>query len=407
MRKALQIAGMSLSALFGNWARSALTTLGIIIGVSAVILITSLGNGVQGQITGQLNGLGSNLITVSPGSGGASGGGGGPGGGGPGGDGDGPGAGVAAVSTLTTEDATAVGKLPSVSAASPNVSVTVPIEGSGYQFSGVSPSYQKVNSIDLQAGQFVKGDKELVLASAAAKDLLNSGPKAAIGETVTIRGEKYEVVGISKESSGGIAAQSASSYMNVDKALALSGTENVSQITALASNPDKVSATADDISAELKARHDGAEDFSVSTQEQLLSSFTQITNILTYGLAGIAGISLLVGGIGVMNIMLVSVSERTREIGVRKALGASNANILSQFLIEAVLLSVFGGLVGIGIGVGVSALLPALSANLPTAVTWTSVALASGVSVLIGVVFGVLPAYRSARLQPVEALRRE
>lgn len=407
MRKALQIAGMSLSALFGNWARSALTTLGIIIGVSAVILITSLGNGVQGQITGQLNGLGSNLITVSPGSGGASGGGGGPGGGGPGGDGDGPGAGVAAVSTLTTEDATAVGKLPSVSAASPNVSVTVPIEGSGYQFSGVSPSYQKVNSIDLQAGQFVKGDKELVLTSAAAKDLLNSGPKAAIGETVTIRGEKYEVVGISKESSGGIAAQSASSYMNVDKALALSGTENVSQITALASNPDKVSATADDISAELKARHDGAEDFSVSTQEQLLSSFTQITNILTYGLAGIAGISLLVGGIGVMNIMLVSVSERTREIGVRKALGASNANILSQFLIEAVLLSVFGGLVGIGIGVGVSALLPALSANLPTAVTWTSVALASGVSVLIGVVFGVLPAYRSARLQPVEALRRE
>lgn len=407
MRKALQIAGMSLSALFGNWARSALTTLGIIIGVSAVILITSLGNGVQGQITGQLNGLGSNLITVSPGSGGASGGGGGPGGVGPGGDGDGPGAGVAAVSTLTTEDATAVGKLPSVSAASPNVSVTVPIEGSGYQFSGVSPSYQKVNSIDLQAGQFVKGDKELVLTSAAAKDLLNSGPKAAIGETVTIRGEKYEVVGISKESSGGIAAQSASSYMNVDKALALSGTENVSQITALASNPDKVSATADDISAELKARHDGAEDFSVSTQEQLLSSFTQITNILTYGLAGIAGISLLVGGIGVMNIMLVSVSERTREIGVRKALGASNANILSQFLIEAVLLSVFGGLVGIGIGVGVSALLPALSANLPTAVTWTSVALASGVSVLIGVVFGVLPAYRSARLQPVEALRRE
>jgi putative ABC transport system permease protein len=407
MRKALQIAGMSLSALFGNWARSALTTLGIIIGVSAVILITSLGNGVQGQITGQLNGLGSNLITVSPGSGGASGGGGGPGGGGPGGGGGGPGAGVAAVSTLTTEDATAVGKLPSVSAASPNVSVTVPIEGSGYQFSGVSPSYQKVNSIDLQAGQFVKGDKELVLTSAAAKDLLNSGPKAAIGETVTIRGEKYEVVGISKESSGGIAAQSASSYMNVDKALALSGTENVSQITALASNPDKVSATADDISAELKARHDGAEDFSVSTQEQLLSSFTQITNILTYGLAGIAGISLLVGGIGVMNIMLVSVSERTREIGVRKALGASNANILSQFLIEAVLLSVFGGLVGIGIGVGVSALLPALSANLPTAVTWTSVALASGVSVLIGVVFGVLPAYRSARLQPVEALRRE
>ncbi|MGI9049314.1 MAG: ABC transporter permease [Rubrobacteraceae bacterium] len=403
MRKALQITSMSLSALFGNWARSVLTTLGIVIGVSAVILIMSLGNGLQGQISGQLNGLGSNLITVSPGSGGASSG----GGGGPGGDGGGPGAGAAAVSTLTTKDATAVGKLPSVSAASPSVSVTVPVGGSGYQFSGVTPSYQKVNSVKLQAGHFVKGDKELVLTSAAAKDLLNSGPKAAIGKTVTIRGEKYEVVGISKESSGGLAAQPASSYMNVDKALALSGTKNVSQITALAKNSDKVTVTSKDISAELKARHNGAEDSSVSTQEQLLSSFTQITNILTYGLAGIAGISLLVGGIGVMNIMLVSVTERTREIGVRKALGASNSNILSQFLIEAVLLSVFGGLVGIGIGVGASALLPILSANLPTAVTWTSIGLASGVSVLIGVIFGVLPAYRSARLEPVDALRRE
>ena len=405
MRKALQIAGMSVSALFGNWARSILTTLGIVIGVSAVILIMSLGNGLQGQVSGQLNGLGSNLITISPGSGGASAGG---QGGGPGGDGGGPGAGAAAVSTLTTKDTAAVAKLPSVTAASPNVSVTVPIKGAGYQFSGVTPSYQKINSVKLQAGHFVKGGKELVLTSAAAKDLLNSSPKAAISKTVTLKGEKYEVVGISKESSGGgFAAQPASSYMNVDDALALSGAKNVSQITALAKNPDKVAATAKDVSAELKVRHGGAADFSVSTQKQLLSSFTQITNVLTYGLAGIAAISLLVGGIGVMNIMLVSVTERTREIGVRKALGASNANILSQFLIEAVLLSVFGGLVGIGIGVGVSALLPSISANLPTTVTLSSVLLASGVSVLIGVVFGVLPAYRSARLEPVEALRRE
>ena len=195
--------------------------------------------------------------------------------------------------------------------------------------------------------------------------------------------------------------------MNVDDALALSGAQNVSQITALASNPDAVGATAKDISAELKAAHGGAEDFSVTTQEQLLSSFTQITDILTIGLTGIAAISLLVGGIGVMNIMLVSVSERTREIGVRKALGASNSNILSQFLIEAVLLSVFGGLVGIGVGVGLSAFLPTISANLATSVTLNSVLIASGASVLIGVVFGVLPAYRSAGLQPVEALRRE
>ena len=241
-----------------------------------------------------------------------------------------------AVSTLTTKDADAVAKLPSVSAASPNVSVTVPIDGSGYSFSGVAPSYQEVNSVKLRAGRFVKDDKELVLTSAAAKDLLNSGPKAAVGETVTLKGEKFEVVGISKETTGGgFAAQPASSYANVEDALALSGTQNVSQITALAKGTDQVSATAKEISAELKARHGGAEDFSVITQEQLLSSFTQITDILTYALAGTAGISLLVGGIGVMNIMLVSVTERTREIGVRKALGATDSDVLLQFLLEA------------------------------------------------------------------------
>ncbi len=402
MRKALQLASMSLSALFGNWARSALTTLGIVIGVAAVIMIMSLGSGVQGQVTGQLNDLGPNLITVAPGSGGAS-----EAGTAPDDDG-GPGGGATAVSTLTTKDADAVAALPSVSAASPNVSVTLPIEGAGYSFSGVGPSYQEIASVKLETGRFVEGEKELVLTAAAAKDLLNAGPKDSVGETISVGGEEYRVVGISRElTGGGFAVQPASSYMIVDDALALSGAKNVSQIVALAANPDAVAAAADDISAELKARHGGAEDFSVTTQEQLLSSFTQITDILTVGLAGIAGISLLVGGIGVMNIMLVSVTERTREIGVRKALGASNADVLSQFLLEAVLLSVFGGLVGIGVGVGVSALLPTLSANLPTAVTLNSVLIASGASVLIGVVFGVLPAYRSAGLQPVEALRRE
>ena len=157
MRKALQIAGMSLSALFGNWARSALTTLGIVIGVAAVIMIMSIGAGVQGQVTGQLNDLGPNLITIAPGSGGAS-----EAGAAPDDDG-GPGAGAAAVSTLTTKDADAVAALPSVSAASPNVSVTLPIDGAGYSFSGVDPSYQEISSVKLETGRFVEGDNELVL----------------------------------------------------------------------------------------------------------------------------------------------------------------------------------------------------------------------------------------------------
>ncbi len=406
MRKALQITGMGLSALLGNWARSALTMLGIVIGVAAVILITSLGNGVQAQVTGQLDELGPNLITVSPGSGGEQGFG-DQGDGGPGGPG-GPGGGGGVVTTLTTGDARAVEALPSVSAASPSVSVPVPMGGASYTFTGVAPSYARISSVELETGRFVEREKELVLTADAARDLLDSDPRGAIGEKLIVGSREYEVVGISKEATGGgFAAQPAASYMLVDDALALSGAENVSQIVALADDRDAVAAAADDISAELQARHGGAEDFSVITQEQLLSSFSQITDLLTYALAGIAGISLLVGGIGVMNIMLVSVTERTREIGVRKALGATNGDVLSQFLLEAVMLSVLGGLVGIAIGVGVSALLPILSSNLPTAVTWAAVGLASGVSVLIGVVFGVLPAYRSARLQPVEALRRE
>jgi putative ABC transport system permease protein len=404
VRKALQITGMGLSALLGNWARSALTMLGIVIGVAAVILITSLGNGVQAQVTGQLDELGPNLITVSPGSGGEQGFG-DEGDGGPGGPG-GPGGG--AVTTLTPEDARAVEALPSVSAASPSLSVPVPVGRASYTFTGVAPSYARISSVELETGRFVEREKELVLTADAAKDLLDSDPKGAIGEKLVVGGREYEVVGISKEATGGgFAAQPAASYMLIDDALALSGAENVSQIVALAGDRDAVAAAADDISAELEAHHGGAEDFSVITQEQLLSSFSQITDLLTYALAGIAGISLLVGGIGVMNIMLVSVTERTREIGVRKALGATNGDVLSQFLLEAVLLSVLGGLVGIAIGVGVSALLPILSSNLPTAVTWAAVGLAFGVSALIGVVFGVLPAYRSARLQPVEALRRE
>ena len=408
MRKSLQIAGMSLSALFGNRMRSALTMVGLVIGVAAVILITALGNGVQGQITGELGALGTNLVTVAPGSGGAQGAAAEPGGG-PGGDGPPPGGGGAAVaSTLTTNDAAALEALPSVSAASPSVPATVPIGGASYPISGVAPSYGEINSVELEAGRFLEGDKELVLTPATAKQLLNADPKGALGQTLDVGGAEYEVVGVSKEpTGGGFAAQPASSYMNVDDALRLSGAKNVGQITVLAADPGAVAQAADDVSAELKAAHGGAEDFSVSTQEDLLSSFTQITNLLTYALAGIAGISLLVAGIGVMNIMLVSVNERTREIGLRKALGASNGDVLFQFLLEAVLLSVLGGLVGIALGVGVSALLPTLVSSLATSVTLSSVLIASGVSVLIGVLFGVLPAYRSSRLEPVDALRRE
>jgi putative ABC transport system permease protein len=388
--------------------------LGIVIGVAAVILITSIGNGVQGQISSQLGELGpTNLITVSTGAAGgdAAGFGGGPDGpgGGPGGpEGDPFGAGAA--STLTPEDAQLVAGLAPVAAASPSVIAAAPVEGQSVPFTGVDPSYPEVRAVELDAGRFAEDSGELVLAESTAEDLLSADAESAVGQTLDIWDEEYTVVGVAaraEEASGIGPPTSESSYMTTDDALRILGTETVTQVVASAVDADSVDAATDEIQATLTDAHDGEENFSVTTQEQLLSNFTQITALLTYGLAGIAGISLLVAGIGVMNIMLVSVAERTREIGIRKALGATDGDILVQFLLEAVFLALIGGLMGIAVGIGVSALLPVLSANLPTAVTWTAVGLASGVSALIGVVFGVLPAYRSARLQPVEALRRE
>jgi putative ABC transport system permease protein len=410
MTRVLQTAGMAFSALFANRVRSVLTMLGIVIGVAAVILITSIGNGVQGQISSQLDELGpTNLITVSPGAAGGDedGPGGGPGGpGGPEGDPFEAGA----TSTLTPEDARLVAGLAPVAAASPSVFAAAPVEGQSVPFTGVDPSYPDVRAVALAAGRFVEGSGELVLAESTAEDLLNANAEAAVGQTLGMWEEEYTVVGVSsraEEASGIGPPTRESSYMTTDDALRILGTETVTQVVASAVDADSVDAATDEIRSTLADAHDGEEDFSVTTQEQLLSNFTQITTLLTYGLAGIAGISLLVAGIGVMNIMLVSVAERTREIGIRKALGATDGDILIQFLLEAVFLALIGGLTGIAVGIGVSALLPVLSANLPTAVTWTAVGLASGVSAMIGVVFGVLPAYRSARLQPVEALRRE
>jgi putative ABC transport system permease protein len=273
---------------------------------------------------------------------------------------------------------------------------------------GVDPSYAQIRSVDLAAGRFVEHSGEVVLETAVAKDLLKSGPKVAIGKTLKIRSKSYEVVGVLqvvKPAFGPPVPET--SYMITDDSLALSGAGNVGQIVAEARSAGSVEQAAKEIGARLKSAHGGREDFNVETQKDLLSVFTLVTDLLTILLGGIASISLLVGGIGIMNIMLVSVAERTREIGVRKAIGATDTDVLFQFLFEALLLTLIGGLGGIGLGVGVSALLPQINPIIPTSVSATSIVLAFGVSALVGLVFGVLPAYRSARLEPVEALRRE
>ena len=467
-------AAMGCSALAANPFRTALAALGIVIGVASVVTLTSLGNGVSNSVSAQITDLGPNLITVSPGGSSE--------GGGPEG---GPLGGAVSTSTLTPQDTETVAELPSVRAASSNVSTGGLVEGQSVQLSGVDPSYENIRTVDLASGRFIEGNGEVVLSASDARDFLDASPEGAIGQTITIgssvdegagtgavdpggsanadqaqpnpgaaprnlpenlaeggsreaaqngvpqngaaqsaargergsnrggaadAGEEYEVVGVAAGSQQAEIgpAQPATSYISTQDALELSGSETVGQILASATSADSVDEARAGIISEIREAHGGQRDFTVVTQEELLSTLTQTTAQLNIFLAGIAGISLLVGGIGIMNIMLVSVVERTREIGIRKAVGATDADVLWQFLFEAVLLSVLGGAVGVGFGVAASTLMPALLADLPSAVYGTTqIALAFGVAALIGVLFGSLPAYRSARLAPVEALRRE
>ncbi len=391
MTRIMQTLRMAFDALLSNPFRTALTTLGIVIGIASVILLTALGSGVQQRITGQIDSLGTNTFQINPGSDAA----------------DGP-RGVAAVSTLTLADTRAVAGLPAIDAASPVVALAVPVAGRTVQFSGVDPVYARIRTVTLDAGRFLERPGEVVLAADLAQALLGVAPAEALGRTVELRGATYTVVGIVGTTAGGFGpAQAAAAYLHTEDALRASGGTTVGQIVARARDSAAVDGAVTDTRALLTASHGGAEDFQIQTQAALLASFTTITNLLTYLLSGIAGISLVVGGIGIMNIMLVSVAERTREIGLRKALGATDGDVLWQFLFEAVLLSLLGGLVGVGAGVGLATLASTISTSLPTVVTATSVGTAFGVAAAIGIVFGVLPAYRSARLQPVEALRRE
>ena len=267
--------------------------------------------------------------------------------------------------------------------------------------------------MDLAAGRFIENGDEVVLGESLVEESLDASPKEATGRMVDVGGQSLEVVGVSAaqaegEGLGPPGSGAAASYIPVGAAMEISNTENVGQIVAQAASSESVSRAEDEIRSTLIETRGGTEDFSIFTQEELLSTFTEVTDQLNVFLAGIAGISLLVGGIGIMNIMLVSVTERTREIGVRKAVGAKDSDVLLQFLSEAVLLSLVGGLLGIAFGIAAGLALPQLVEDLPEAVfSLSEIALAFGVAGAVGLVFGVLPAYRSARLTPVKALGRE
>ncbi len=373
--------------------------LGVIIGVAAVILLVAIGTGVQGEVTGSIEGLGSNLIFAFPGNFEQGGG----GGGGPG-------------STITKQfnldDAELLQRrlgpedkvVPVIQAAAVTkvgnrewrTTIAAGNEYSGEVFSADYESGRGYYRSEVSAASRV-----VIIGSTVRKELFpNQDP---LGKFMDVNGQRFRVIGTLVAQGGSLTGdQDNQIYMPVTAAQRLLGTRDVSMIIVKAADATQVDAVQARIKRALKPRF--GEEFSVFTQKETLGILSQLLGTLTVMLAGIAGISLLVGGIGIMNIMLVSVSERTREIGIRKAVGAKTYDILSQFVIEAMVLSVLGGMIGISIGWLGS---EGLKVVVPTQVTPWAVALAFLFSAGVGIFFGVYPAVRASRLDPIEALRYE
>lgn len=388
---------LAVGALAANKLRSILTTLGIIIGVFAIILLVSLGTGLQKYITSQISGLGSNLIFVIPGpSGGAR---------SPGG---------IVVNKLLISDATNLAfKLRNQANVSALIqqSTTAKFENKvdkSIIVQGVFANYPQIINLTIEKGSFFTPSQERSGAKAALvgqtvvnKLFPNSNP---IGQNLMIGNGKYKIIGtLGKRGSIFGIDQDNSAVIPVTTAKRQFGVTNINSIYITAKTSKFVPDVKNDAKKILLQRLT-SDDFNLQTQESVLSTITNVTNVLSIALGGIASIALLVGGIGVANIMLVSVTERTKEIGLRKALGARRSDILRQFLLEAVMLSVTGGFIGIILGVGASII---ISHFFISEVTPWSIALAFGFSVLIGIIFGVAPAVKASKLSPIEALKYE
>ncbi len=393
LKELLTLAATSLKA---NALRSLLTTLGVIIGVFAVIVLVSLGTGLQSYITNQISGLGSNLIFVIPGKVGGQ---------------QGPGDAVNKLSFPLAEYLQV--RLKNIAKTTPYISKITTVKYSSKtnkntQIVGTGAIYPEIIKTELEKGSFftqaqeASGGKVAVIGQTVVKNLFQT--KNPIGKKISISGSRFTVIGISS-AKGSVFGQDQDNTIIIPLSTArkLFGAPTVSTIYIAAKEPEQVNAVIARAKSILSSRLE-EDDFTLMTQEQTLSTITNITGILTVALGGIAAISLVVGGIGVMNIMLISVTERTKEIGLRKALGARREDILKQFLLEAVMLSLGGGVIGIALGLGASFILAALFVS---QVTWWSVALAFAFSVVVGVVFGIAPAIRASRLSPIEALRYE
>lgn len=397
------------SALMANKVRTALTMLGIIIGISSVIVMVSIGQGAQGSIQSSIQALGSNLLVISPGAQ------------------RGPGyqvsSGRGSSHTLTPDDATAIANTVS------NIAFISPEDSGRYQVTakgtntnttvtGVTVAYSNVHNIQVNDGSFIADSdgknlkKVAVIGPTTATDLF--GTDEPVGQTIVIKGINFTVIGVtvSKGTSGGFNNQDDVIYIPLqDAELFLVGnTSYITSISVSAVSADVMTQVQNDITTLLLTRHKisdpTAADFNVLNQASIVSAASSVTGTFTILLGAVAGISLVVGGIGIMNMMLTTVTERTREIGLRKAIGAKRKDISTQFLTEAVALTVIGGTIGVILG-WLIAFGVTYFGILQASISTSSVLLAFGVSAAIGIIFGYYPARRAAGLNPIEALRYE
>jgi putative ABC transport system permease protein len=393
LREALRVA---LQALVSNRLRSALTTLGVVIGVFAVVLLVSIGQGARVEITSTIEGLGSNLLFVLPG------------------EGDFTAAPTRSEFTQADVDRVARALGDETRVAGYVISgETVRAEGVSTfaTMFGITEHYNRVVVREVARGNEISGNdvatgRRVALLGAKIAEQLY-GDADPIGRQLTIGGLRFRVAGVLERVGGSLFGPDRDEQVLIPLTAAqrLFGTDRLDAIFVRARSTTTID---DDVAAVERALADrlDPDNFSILTQDEIIGVVGDILELLTFVLAAIAGISLLVGGVGVSNIMLVSVSERTREIGLRKALGARTRDITLQFLLEAVVLTGLGGMVGLGLGIGLAALVNAY-APVPAVITGWSVALALGVSAAVGVFFGVWPARRAGRLDPVVALRHE
>ncbi len=404
----------SLESLNANKLRSILTVLGIVIGVAAVIAMLSIGQGAQHAITTQIESVGSNLIYVTPGAVRQA----------------GVTSAFGSAGTLTQNDAAALAQIPDVVAVAPEVDsrgqVSYLGQNANTRIVGSTPDYQIVRNFSMADGEFISqanlvSNSSVVVLGSTVADELFGGSVGAVGQNIRIRGQEFRVIGVLASKGGtGLANQDDQVIIPLTTAQTrlvgsntFRGANVINTINIQVDKTSAVNQAVTNITDVLRSRHNtsaGTDDFSVTSQQDILGAATQVTSVLTIFLGGIAGISLVVGGIGIMNIMLTTVTERTREIGLRKAVGARRRDIMYQFLVESMVLSLLGGIIGVGLGWGISQIIGHVQLGgsaIKPLVGLDSVLLATLFSMAVGLFFGLDPAARAASLQPVDALRYE